>query len=208
MAGGGGGSILAMIVALRNNKNLLSKRTSFFNRKRSNIRLKTSAKKRMTSFLDRKPLSEEQIKTIQKQFKARKRVYFALTILTSAICLTLVVFGFHTILESRSTYPAYKEEIQTITYSKLKPQPFRDHMKLGLLKLKDKDYFMAAGRFERALKHKPKNLMAEYYLTKSYCMLCYYRNQACSEARAKVLKNQNQFPLEYKFEYLERAYLK
>ena len=62
MAGGGGGSILAMIVALRNNKNLLSKRTSFFNRKRSNIRLKTSAKKRMTSFLDRKPLSEEQIK--------------------------------------------------------------------------------------------------------------------------------------------------
>ena len=166
MAGGGGGSILAMIVTLRNNKNLLSKRKSFFNRKRTYLSFIKSGKKKMRSFLYRKPLSKEQTNAIQKQFKARKRKYLALTIIASAICLTLVLFGFQSILSTRSTHAVYQDQIETVVYSKLKPQPFRDHMKLGLLKLKDKDYFMAAGSFKRALNHEPNNLAAEYFLTK------------------------------------------
>ena len=208
MSGGGAGSVLAMIQSLRNNKNLLSKRTSFFNQKRSYSSTNKSDQKKMTSFLDRKPLSVEQIKAIQKQFKARKRKYLAIAFFTTAICFAVVYFSFQSILAKRSTHPVDKDQIETVVYSSLKPQPFRDYMKRGFLQLEDKDYFMAAGSFKRALKHKPNNLAAEYYLSKSYCLLCFHRNQACSEAKTKVLENQRHFPGEYKFEYLEKAYLK
>ena len=180
MLGGGAGSVMAMIVTLRNNKNLLSRRTPFFNRKHSYSNSNNSAKRKMTSFLDRKQLSAEQVQAIRTEFKTRKRKYFAITVLISAIAFVVVFFSFQSILSARSTHYVYQEPIETVVYSKLKLQPFRDNMKRGFLQLKDKDYFMAAGSFERALKVEPNSLVAEYYLTKSYCSLCFYKNQACS----------------------------
>ena len=197
-----------MIVTLKNNKNLLSKRTPFFNRKRSYSNSNESSKIKMASFFDRKPLLAEQVQVIQREFKIRKWKYFAVTLLTSAIAFLAVFFIFQSILSIRSNRRVYQEPIQTVVYSKLKPQPFRDNMKRGFLQLKDKDYFMAAGSFERALKVEPNSLVGEYYLTKSYCSMCFYKNQACAVAKKKVQANRQQYPGEYKFEYLEKIYLK
>jgi hypothetical protein len=208
MSGGGGGSVLAMIQMLRNNKNLLNKRTSYFKIKRNYTSAKKSGTTPLTSLENRKPISREELQAIRKKIKSGKRKNLLLISLLSGFCLFLVVLGFQSVLSRTSTHPIYKSQIETVVYSKLKPQPFRDHMKSGLMKLEDKDYFMAAGSFKRALKHKPGNLMAEYYLTKSYCLLCYQRNQACAEAKAMVLANKRLFPRDYKFQYLDKTYLK
>lgn len=204
MSGGAGGSIMAMIQTLRNNKMLLNKRTPFFKKKHNYLRFKRYKSHKLNSFANRTPLSEEQQLRIQKEFRNKSRINTIATIILSIACLGLVVVGFLSLLSVKSYRPVYKEQINTVVYSKLKPQPYRDNMKLGILKLKEKDYFMASGNFKRALQIKPANFEAQYFLTKSYCLSCFHRKQACGIAEKKVDENQTKYPDEYLFVALEK----
>lgn len=207
MLGGGAGSILAMIQSLRSNKKLLRSRRSYFKRKVSISGKNKAYRKKLTNPSNRKPLSQEQILEIRKEFKKRAILNSILAIAISMVSMFLIVVWFISILTTEITYPGYKEQVKTVIFSELKPQPYRDNMQLGILKLKQRDFFMAAGNFKKALQYKRNNLEAEYYLTKSYCLMCFHRNQSCEKAKKKVKENQSKFTNDYKFDYLEKTYL-
>ena len=203
MAGGGGGSILAMIQTLRNNRALLSKRRSYFKRDSSRYAYNKTYRKELNSFKNRKPLSEVDLMKIRKQFNSIKRRNIVLTATISFLSLTIIIYLFYSILSEKRTIHKHEERINTITFSKLKPQPYNVQMKLGILKMKEKDYFMASGNFKKALILQPNDFAAEYFLTKAYYSLCITKGQACQKAQSKIKENRNKFPDEYGFKYLE-----
>jgi len=204
MSGGGGGSILAMIQTLRNNKALLGKRKSYFKRSSNYTVYNKTYRKKLNSFGNRKPLSEEEVDKVRKKFQLIKRRNNRITASLFTIAALIIGYGFYSILSQKHSFQKSKERINTVIYSKLKPQPYRDQMKLGILKMKEKDYFMASGNFKKALIHQPNDLMAEYFLTKAYYSLCITKGQACEIAKTKVIENRNKFPNEYRFQYLEK----
>ena len=202
----GGGSIQNMLNSLKTNKNMLSERKGFF-KKRFNYAELRKYYKESTTAIGGKEASPEDLEKIRislrKKIKNDKRRSIILTsFITLAVAFGLTyVFNIKSIEKVRhGSKKATKVEMEVIDL-------YHKNMKLGLKKYKKKDWFFAVGNFKEALRINPNDTIAEYYLTKSYCLACKYKNQTCDFANEWINAMETKYPNSKRYPFLKKKYL-
>ncbi len=178
----GEGSIQAMINSLRNNKNLLRKR-SIFKKERTFLSTKKEYYKAAQGEFDLKKATKEELKTLRekiiKQRKIENRKSWSI-VLAVMISLVLILIN--------ATYKTNKKEIERIETAK--DNYLIEHINDYIYYLEEGDKWIekknwnnATYRYEQAVKLFPEEYEANYRLALSYGYSCSYKNKNCEKGR-------------------------
>jgi len=177
----GAGSINSMIISLKNNKKLLIRRKTFFDRKHSHEELRSIYSKKINR--NEKPLSEAEKskirESIRTDFKRENRIRLAV-VLSCIILIPTITYLAFSGFTLRSPPPAH--ETSQIT----KSTAYTESMQNGFLNLQKNQPFFAISHFENALAAKPDDQLATEQLILSYLMLCDQNEKTCEMAQAKI----------------------
>jgi len=185
MLGGGAGSIMDMIARLRNNRNLLRKK-SVFNKDKGyfeNERMDVKSKAKGLHF---KKASEAELKIFRKKLKTEKRKDGIITFLVATAIATFL---------SLIVVIIYKNEKKE--FSKINEQREKDifldkkenytcYLNEGNEWLSKKNWYMAKLSFHEALKYFPDDYVANLCLAQSYTFICKENNRDCQLAIEKL----------------------
>ena len=177
----GAGSINSMIISLKNNKKLLIRRKTFFDRKHSHEELRRVYSKKIDR--NEKPLCEAEKskirESIRADFKRENRIRVAVVLSCIILIPTITYFAFSG-FTLRSPPPAKEVNQQTASLA------YTESMQNGFSNLQKHQPFFAIGHFENALSAKPDDPLATEQLILSYLMLCDQNEKTCEMARAKI----------------------
>lgn len=203
----GGGSIQNMLVTLKNNQKQLQGRRNraFFRRERDVYRLNLLFKISNVYLTDKIQRDRVRERAIIQNIKKRQSIEKWFSVVTQLFVTMMIFFCFVSIL-SRTTSVRIKREL-LIPFGYEVEDLYQKNMDIGMKKLKGRDYFYAAGNFEKALKAYPGDIYAEYYAAKSYCKLCYYDKNGCERAKTMVKALAVQYPSLNSVINLNRRYL-
>ncbi len=190
---GGGGSIQGMITSLRNNKNLLSKRKSLYEKdKLKNTKYSISEGLNCDIKATEEQLLE--IKTrIQKRNKRKK-------IINSLIIGLSILFVLYV------SYLNSKKEVinqKTLVESKAKEKTYKNYIQYGDTWLEEKKYNAAIYNYQKAVDLAPGNYDAQYRLALAYSYYCIFENFNCSKGNQLLNELIAKFGSNPELEYLK-----
>lgn len=184
MAGGGGGFMQAMINSLRDNKNLISKRKSFAERRKDY--LTSYSKLKITP----EKATKEQIETVRKiintQKKIVKRNTIIILLLTSPLLFYTIYFGIDLFQSPNPTISSIKQKENTTKYN--------FYIEDGDKMINNKKWNNAIFQYNMALEIFPNELDAQYRLALAYSYKCKYKNESCLTADSLVNRLYNYYP--------------
>lgn len=189
---GGGGSIQGMIIALRNNKNLLSKRKSLHEQNQSQ---KTSGIKSGLN-CDIEATDEQllEIRTRIRKRNKRKKIFNSLIITTSVLIVLYLSF-----LNSKKDVLYEKSVIEI----KAKEKTYKNYIQYGDTWLEDKKYNAAIYNYQKAVDLAPSDYHANYRLALAYSYICSKNKLQCNEGTLFIDKLIAEFGSNSELEYLK-----
>lgn len=186
----GSGSILAMRISLSNNKKLLKKRSTLFNKKTSVAELREFYRKQER--LQSKPLTAAQKSEILSQVKQRniennRKVLLGL--IAAVIAMLVSVFVLATVLFQGA---------EAVHEKKTKSEPksgkmYSNHLEAGKKALAGGKPFFAIGSFEAAIEQKPGDESAIKLLAQSLLLLCENKEKSCDYSKKAVDSLHNRY---------------
>jgi len=185
---GGEGSIQHMINSLRNNRNLLRKK-SIFKKERTFLSTKKEYYKAAQEgeVELKKATKEELILLREKIIKQRKIESIRSWVIVLIVMTPLILLGIN------ASYNTSKEEIQHLeteneNYLIEHINDYTYYLEEGDKWIEKKNWNNATYRYEQAVKLFPDEYEANYRLALSYCYSCSYKNKNCEKGR--TLTNQ------------------
>lgn len=174
---GGGGSIQGMITALRNNKNLLSKRKSMYDKKSAQ---KTSGiKKGLNCNIE---ATEEQLLEIRLRIQKRnKRKKIINSLIITISVLFVLYFSF---LNSKKEVLIKSSVIETKTDKDF----YKDYIQYGDTWLEEKKWNAAIYNYQKAVNLYPENFDANYRLALAYAYSCVHVSKHCDSGNVLIKK--------------------
>ncbi|MCB0464822.1 MAG: tetratricopeptide repeat protein [Aequorivita sp.] len=190
---GGFGSINHMIVTLRNNKNLLPAKRSYF-KKKDYGSLKSEYYKAVGGSFNIKKASAEELlairkKIIKKREKETRRFIFLLGISIPLIVLGLY-FTFHNF---RFGFPNVKTT-QEISLENDDEEKYYFYLEDGDKWLQKRNYYNAVFQYKKAVALYPSDFEANYRLALGYSYQCQYDFENCDKGMQLILKLEKEFP--------------
>jgi hypothetical protein len=175
---GGGGSIQGMITALRNNKNLLSKRKSMYDKK--GAQNTSGINNGLNCNIE---ATEEQLFEIRTRIQKRNRNRKIL-FLTAAIIGFLITFIF---IFQINKFKIEKEQATFV----FKPKALADYQNLisnGDTWLADRKWNAAIYNYQKAVDIYPDNFDANYRLALAYAYSCIHDAKHCDSGNLLMKK--------------------
>lgn len=170
-----------MIISLRNNKSLLLRRTTYFDRKHSHQELKRIYSQRIGR--NEKPLSAAEKSKIREEIRADFRRENRVKILIVVGCLILIpTIGYFAF----SGFPLRSKSQESEISLNIPSKTYEESLHNGFINLNRNQPFFAIGHFENALRMKQNDELAIEKLILSYEMLCSQNENSCEMARAKI----------------------
>lgn len=178
---GGEGTLNSMIISLRNNKNLLLRRTTYFDRKYSHEELKRIYSQRVR--LNEKSLTEAEKRKIREKIRGDLRRENRIKILIVVSCLILIpTIGYFAF----SGFPLRSKSQESEISLNIPSKTYEESLHNGFINLNRNQPFFAIGHFENALKVRQNDELAIEKLIFSYEMLCSQNKNSCELAQAKI----------------------
>lgn len=178
---GAGGTINSMIISLKNNKELLIRRKTFFDNKHSHEELRRIYSQKINR--NEKPLTDEERREIREKIRAdfKRENRFKIVVVVGCLILipTLGYVAFSGIT-LRSELPAVEVSLQE------QASAYEESIQNGLTNLNKNQPFFAIGHFENALEVKHNDPFAMEQLIISYKMLCTQNEKSCAMANTKI----------------------
>jgi hypothetical protein len=169
---GWGGSVQAMITSLRNNKNLLPKRKSLYEKdKRKNINYSISEGLNCDIVATEEQLLEIRTR-IQKRNK-RKKILNSLIITISVMVVLYLSY-----LNSQKEVLIQSPEIETIINEQ---EVYLNYIKYGDTWVEDKKWKAAIYSYQKAVDLAPDDYYAQYRLALAFSYHCAYEKFNCEE---------------------------
>lgn len=190
---GGFGSINHMIVTLRNNRNLLPTKRSYF-KKQDYGAIKNEYYKAVGGSFNIKKASPEELLAIRKKIiKKRKREVHRFTILL-CIGLPLIVLGLYFTFQNYSFGFPKSQQLEQIDLKNIKEEKHLFYLNDGDVWLKKRDWYNAIFQYKNALKLYPNEFNASYRLAIAYSYRCQYEFEDCEVGKKLIEKLEGQFP--------------
>lgn len=183
--GGFGGSVLAMIQSLKNNKKLLRGRNGFFRKELRYSELKEYYKDSLTPIPKGKTPTKEKLEEIRiKLKKERKESLFWNIAIASAVTLNILFFSF-LYINSISVKKTIRPNNSGIHFDVEleRTEHFEEKLNRGISQFENKEYFLAIGNFENALRYNHSDSLTNHYLALSYFRMCLYKKLLCDKAQ-------------------------
>lgn len=186
---GGEGSIQSMITILRNNKNML-RRKSVFRRETGFARLRTEYRNYTKGRIDSEPITEKELSEIREKIKKQNRRHNLRLASLSIIFFSLVI-GFT--IKIYNNFNDYQIEVGN--------KVTKNDTKKYLFYLEDGDQWLEKGQFHNAIfqyllakEIYPTEYNVNYRLVLAYGGKCRYEQYGCAEG-LRILENLKlQFP--------------
>ncbi len=200
----GGGSIQNMLNTLKNNKNLLPKRKSFFKRDLNYFELRKYYQESPLYFSNKKITKEELLLIRNKIREDRKR---SKILVFTTFLSVFVVFSVVLVLLVQNLDFSVKKFVRN-SHSGIPSKSFKnqdlysDRMSDGINRLNEGKWFLAIGNFQAALADKPNDKEAEYLLSKSYVFYCFEENNSCDKANTLLNEMLIKYPQDTRFQIL------
>ncbi|MCB2219739.1 MAG: tetratricopeptide repeat protein [Bacteroidetes bacterium] len=180
MSGGAGGSILSMIISLKNNNALLSKRKSFRDIRRN---YKTQLDKRKLAYheADEQFLKELRLELIRQRKKETIALYIQLSV--SLILLFIILAGVLIFIPQSSKTPVQVDQ-EKITRDSIRSSEFgfKYMLSYGDYRFRSKDYRQAIHEYRQALNIHPEDFYAQFQLARVYAAVCIEQDSLCDVA--------------------------
>lgn len=176
-----------MIISLKNNKELLLRRKTFFDNKHSHEELRRIYSQRINR--NEKTLTDEERRKIREKIRADFKRDNRIKILVVVGCLILIpTIGYYAFsgITLRSELPAVEVSQQE------QAAAFDESIHNGRTNLNKNQPFFAIGHFENALELRRNDPFALEQLISSYEMLCAQHKKACPMASRKIDSLRNQ----------------
>ncbi|MBT0607385.1 tetratricopeptide repeat protein [Aequorivita echinoideorum] len=198
---GGFGSIQNMIITLRNNKNLLPNRKSFFESKNFKTTKREYHKVTGRQF-NIKKASPEELLAIRKKIKSnRKRESRKFAILL-CISLPLIFAGLYFGIYNFSLgFPEL--EVTSFQIQKDEIEKYHFYVNDGDAWLAKGNYHNAVFQYKKALQLFPNDFEANYRLALGYSYKCQYDFKDCRKGKILIDKLSEQFPHNQKIKEIE-----
>jgi tetratricopeptide (TPR) repeat protein len=180
MSGGAGGSILSMIISLKNNNALLSKRKSI-REIRKNYRTELDKRKLSYHEADEQFLKELRLELIRQRKKETIALYVQLSIFLTILFITIAAVLIFVPQYSKSSKLASPERIKQDSMRSAETG-FKYMLLYGDYRFRSKDYDQAIHEYQQALHIHPDDYYAQFQLARVYSAICVERDSLCEEA--------------------------
>ncbi len=191
---GGFGSINHMIVTLRNNKNLLPKRWSYFKPNNYQI-IKNEFYKATGNEFNIQKATPEQLQKIRNgiiQKRKKEARQFAIVI---CITLPLICFGIYKAFNNFDFgFPKLEEKMSKANIEKSNKDQYMFYINDGDNWISKRNYYNAAFQYKKALGLFPGDFEANYRLALAYSYRCQYDFEDCKIGMQLIRKLEEQFP--------------
>jgi len=190
---GGEGSIQSMITMLRNNRQLLRKK-SIFKRDRTFLNTKKEYYKAAQGYIDLKKASKEELLVIRKKIIKQRRLENVIAwSIVLAIMIPIIGFG---IYASTKINHENKEKIEDIkeTYLEDNINEFYYLIEEGDKWIEKKNWNNAIYRYTQAVELFPDDFEANYRLALAYSYDCRYNNKYCEDGAKLTDRLQEFYP--------------
>lgn len=170
-----------MIISLKDNKRLLIRRKTFFDRKHSHEELKRIHSQRLD--LNEKQLTEDEKRRIRQTIRADFKREIIINLLVVTVCLLMIsTIGYVSMSQSKSNSEIPKYHLSQVD----ELETYNECISNGISNLNRNQPFFAIGHFKNALEIKPNDQIAIEKLIQSYLMLCYQNEETCEMVQAKI----------------------
>lgn len=176
MAGGGGGFMQAMINSLKDNKNLIGKRSSFAERRKEY--LTSYSKLKITN----KKATREEIMEVKNKILLQRKAARNKSIIVLAVTVPLIVFTFFYLFKDDKT----STQQNHLTNNHKQIEKYNFHIADGDKMIEQKKWNNAIFQYTRALEIFPKELDAQYRLALAYSYKCINTYEDCKKADSLV----------------------
>lgn len=190
---GGFGSINHMIVTLRNNRNLLPAKRSYF-RKKDYKAIKNEYYKAVGGSFNIKKTSPEQLKAIRKKIRSKRKREAQQFIILLCLGLPLIAFTLYITFNNFHFGFPKLEQVKEVDIEKAKQEKYLFYINDGDTWLKKEDWYNAIFQYKNALKLYPNDFDANYRLALSYSYRCQYEFEDCEIGKKLIDKLEKQFP--------------
>lgn len=190
---GGFGSINHMIVTLRNNRNLLPTKRSYF-KNRDYSTLKNEYYNAVGGAFNLKKANPEQLLAIRKKIIKKRKKEARVFLLLLCVCLPLIVlvlyFSFHNF---RFGFPNVKTA-QEISIENNDEEKYMFYLEDGDTWLQKRNYYNAVFQYKKAVALYPSDFEANYRLALGYSYQCQYDFENCDKGMKLVSILEKEFP--------------
>ncbi|MDY7395054.1 hypothetical protein UMM65_07360 [Aureibaculum sp. 2210JD6-5] len=188
---GGEGSMQSMITILRNNRNLLRKK-SIFKRERTFISTRKEYYKAAKGKIDIKNASKQDLKILRERIiKQRKRENIRAWVVTFSILLPIIVFILYSSNETRKDKTKSIEN-QKEMYLNEHFNEYSYFLEEGDKWIEKRHWNNAIYRYQQAVKLFPNEFEANYRLALAYSYNCKFEKKDCETGKKlthRLLKN-------------------
>lgn len=178
---GGEGTIQSMITSLKNNKKLLIRRKTFFDRKHSRRELKRIYSEKIKP--NNKELAEDEKRRIREALRAELKRENRLKLAIVLGCLIIIPLVAYFAFSGMQLHSERSEGEINMAREQLN---YDESIRSGLLSLKNNKPFFAIGHFENALAIQTNDSLAIEKLIISYQLLCEQNEKTCEWVHAKI----------------------
>src|SRR5690554_227695 len=191
---GGFGSLNHMIITLRNNKNLLSKKRSYF--KPSNYQtLKNEYYNTVGNAFNIQKATPEQLHSIRQKIIENRKKEWRKLILLFSVLLPLICFGLYALFANFSFgFPKNEMEVNNEIVEDKSAEKYLFYIEDGDRWVARKNYSNAIFQYQKALELHPNNFDATYRLALGYSYRCQYNFEDCDVGMRLISGLERQFP--------------
>jgi len=191
VSGGAGGSILSMIISLKNNRMLLSKRKSFKEIRKS---YEDHLTHRQLKFKEADPamLKELRLEIIKSGEKDALKLWIILA-LVLIVTSTLLIFLFFYVDTADVNKDAFSMDQYISNREKKKRTNFNLFIYYGSYRYNAREYLAAAKEYKQALRIFPEGFKAQLGFANTYAALCIERDTLCELAKGYLNQSIKEF---------------
>lgn len=204
---GGFGSIDNMIVTLRNNRNLLPTKRSYFKNKDYGTIKKEYYKAAGGSFNVKKASPEQLLFLRNKIIKTRKKEALRFTFLLF-IGLPLIALGLYFTFHNFSFgFSNSEAQITKVNIEKSNEEMYLFYIDDGDKWLSKRNYYNAVFQYKKALQLFPNDFDANYRLALAYSYRCQYDFEDCGIGMQLTNKLEEQFPSNQEIQSIKAVFI-
>jgi len=190
---GGFGSINHMIVTLRNNRNLLPVKRSYFKNK-DYTNVKNEYYKAAGDSFDIKKATPEQLKFVRETIINKRKREARNFVILLWVGIPLICFGlFKTFQHFSFGFPQINEATE-LSNEKNNEEKYLFYLEDGDQWLSKRNYYNAVFQYKKAVELFPNDFDANYRLALGYSYRCQYNFEDCRVGKELIDKLEKQFP--------------
>ncbi len=194
----GGGSIAGMIISLRNNSQML-RRKSMFKKESTYLNTKKEYYKASAGKVELKKATPHQLREVRRtvlENRKKDQRNFILAFFVALVIISFIVkFGYDLLSQgSIYPYPSYSKSDMFNNSLEKKESDYLYFINDGDRYIRDKHWHNAIFQYSEALKLFPKEFDVNYRLSLAYIYSCSYEGKNCEAASYTLEKLADEFP--------------